>query len=125
MPTVWPMMSVVVATRDRLPVLRRCVDSLRAQRYPRGRMERTVVVAKAPPAGTPECLRAVASEEPWIRVVSQPVALGFAARNRGIAVARGELVAITDDDCTVADDWLPAMATAIEREGADAVGGHV
>jgi GT2 family glycosyltransferase len=118
-----PMLSIVVATRDRLPYLRSCLDSLRAQRYPRERME-LIVVDDGSTDGTGEYLRVVGAE-PWIRVVSEPTARRYAARNVGIATATGELVAITDDDCTVADDWLASLAEAMQSSGADAVGGHI
>jgi GT2 family glycosyltransferase len=116
------MMSIVVATRDRLPYLRACVDSIRAQRYPRDRME-LVVVDDCSTDGTAAYLATLT--EPWVRVVRQSRPRGFAARNEGVELTRGELVAITDDDCTVADDWLPSLAAAMAASGADGLGGHI
>jgi glycosyltransferase involved in cell wall biosynthesis len=37
------------------------------------------------------------------------------ARNAGLAVAGGEIVAMTDDDCEAAPDWLAALAALFER----------
>lgn len=119
---VLPAMSIVVATRDRLPYLRACVDSIRAQRYPRERME-LVLVDDCSTDGTPGYLRSLA--EPWIRVVTQPTRRRYAARNESIRAATGELIAITDDDCTVPEDWLASLAAAMEASGADALGGHI
>src|ERR1051326_2069502 len=118
-----PTMSVVVATRDRLPLLRACVDSIRAQRYPRDRTE-LILVDDCSTDGTPAYLRAL-DREPWIRVVWQPMPRLFAARNAGVARARGELVAITDDDCAVPEDWLSSLAAAMDASGADAVAGGI
>ncbi|MFN2531073.1 MAG: glycosyltransferase [Pyrinomonadaceae bacterium] len=46
-----------------------------------------------------------------------------AALNAGIAAARGEILAITDDDVRVDKDWLTAGGRALEKFGCDYVGG--
>lgn len=48
-----------------------------------------------------------------------------AARNVGIRRARGEIVALTDDDCEVAADWAARLVEALETTGYAAVGGRV
>ena len=40
------------------------------------------------------------------------------ARNEGIARCRGEIIAFTDDDCVVPEDWLESYAELLEREPA-------
>lgn len=46
-----------------------------------------------------------------------------AALNAGINAARGEIIAITDDDVRVDPDWLTNGAAALSRLGCDYVGG--
>lgn len=48
------------------------------------------------------------------------------ARNAGIELARGAIIALTDDDCIVADDWIAAIQRAHDAfPGAACIGGAV
>lgn len=75
--------------------------------------------------GTYEYLRRLAAGEPWITVLTQPRRWWAAARNRAVQAARGDLVAMTDDDCTVAGDWLARLSAAMRTGTVDAIGGRV
>ncbi|MGH7789503.1 MAG: glycosyltransferase, partial [Candidatus Binatia bacterium] len=48
-----------------------------------------------------------------------------AARNAGLAVARGAVVAFTDADCTVAPDWLRHLVAPLGDASVGAVGGKI
>ena len=60
------------------------------------------------------------------RVVTleRDVGLG-GARNAGVSVAEGSIVAFTDDDCEPAQDWLAAIQSAFSDRAVDGVGGRV
>jgi glycosyltransferase involved in cell wall biosynthesis len=45
------------------------------------------------------------------------------ARNEGIRQSRGDLIAITDDDCIPPHDWLERLISAIDRYDAAGAGG--
>ncbi|MDP9394696.1 MAG: glycosyltransferase [Actinomycetota bacterium] len=95
----WPDVSVVIATRDRIELLRKAVDAALAQDYP-GAIEVVVVFDRSEPVQ--ELHRSDAKRR--VRVIVNDRSPGLAgARNSGILAAAGDLVAFCDDD----DFWLP------------------
>jgi GT2 family glycosyltransferase len=93
--------SVVIPTIGRVALLRECLDSLAACRP--GPAE-VVVVDQS---GGPEVAELVAEySRLCARVVESEVRGVSAARNAGLEAAGHDLVFMTDDDCTVAPDWV-------------------
>ncbi|MCC6156523.1 MAG: glycosyltransferase [Deltaproteobacteria bacterium] len=97
-----PFVSVVVPTRNRSAKLAPTIDSLLGQTYPRDRYEVIVVDNDS----TDDTARVIQSY-PHVRYefVNHRHS-SYAARNRGIAVARGEVLAFIDDDAVAHPDWL-------------------
>jgi GT2 family glycosyltransferase len=93
--------SVVIPTIGRIALLRECLDSLAACRP--GPAE-VVVVDQS---GGPEVADLVLGySELSAHVVESEVRGVAAARNAGVEAAGHDLVLMTDDDCTVAPDWV-------------------
>ncbi|MHB1568491.1 MAG: glycosyltransferase [Solirubrobacteraceae bacterium] len=102
-----PTISVVVPTDTSEPEqLQRCVASLRALDYP----DYEVIVVENRPAGS------ALIELPGARVVGEPRPGGSAARNAGLALASGEIVAFTDDDVVADPGWLREIAARFAGE---------
>ena len=100
--------SVVVPVRDGARVIGRCVSALARQSLDREAFE-VIVVDDGSRDGT---AREAARE--GVRVITRDGAGAPAARNAGIAVARGRWVAFTDADCVPARRWLEALVAAAE-----------
>jgi glycosyltransferase involved in cell wall biosynthesis len=98
-----PLVSVIIPTYNRAHVVPEAIESVLRQSYPHLEV---IVVDDGSTDNTPECLQQFAGR---IRVVTQENAGPAAARNRGIEVAQGELIAFLDSD----DLWLP---TKLERQ---------
>jgi GT2 family glycosyltransferase len=100
-----PYTTVVVATRERAWQLARALDSLLAQDHPHVEI---VVVDNAPATdGTREVVERTYGER--VRYVREPVPGLAVAHNTGLAAARGEVVAFTDDDVIADPRWLTEL----------------
>ncbi|WMT87941.1 glycosyltransferase family 2 protein [Pelagibacterium sp. 26DY04] len=108
-----PTARVVVATRDRPGMLVRCLDSLLVQAY---RQFEIHVVDSAPASSATRELIAqrYAGTNICYRHEANP-GLGL-AHNRGIAGARAEILAFTDDDVLVDRNWLAVIGNAFARD---------
>ncbi len=60
-----------------------------------------------------------------VRLIRQERAGPGAARNAGVAAARGRYAAFIDDDCVPAADWLIQLIDALEQDPTRLVGGRV
>lgn len=100
-----PLISVVLATRDRPEALGRAIASVVAQRY---RNWELIVVDD----GTVPETRAVVArtDDRRVRLAEGPRSGLSAARNAGLADSEGEIVCYCDDDNVMHPGWLHAVA---------------
>jgi glycosyltransferase involved in cell wall biosynthesis len=95
-----PKVSVVVASYNADRTLQACLDSLTKLNYPDYEI---ILVDDGSTDTTPQ----IAARHPKVRCFRHATNLGLGvARNTGIAAATGEIVAFTDADCRVDEDWL-------------------
>jgi glycosyltransferase involved in cell wall biosynthesis len=118
--------SVVVATYNRARLLPGVLEALGSQELPSPSDGEIVVVDNNSSDATPEVVASVAKASPV------PVRYAFEgrqglsnARNRGVAEARGAVLAFTDDDVLPAPDWLARILEALDRWNAQGVGGRI
>ena len=97
-----PPVSIIICTRDRSSLLPTCLE---AQRPHAADGHEVIVVDNAPSSETTATL---VSQYPY-RYVCEPTPGLNVARNRGVAVARYNIVAFTDDDCVPDRAWLHAL----------------
>ena len=105
-----PLISVVMPTHDRARLLERAIRSVAAQTYERWEL---VVVDDASTDGTKTLLDRLKS--PQIRVVRVDAGGDAAARNAGLDLVEGEIVAYLDDDNTMHRGWLRSVAWGFEQ----------
>ena len=115
--------TVAIATRDRPAELSRCLDSVLAGRVLPAEL---IVVDQSRGDETQRLLESRSTEATTLVYLRQQARGLSASRNLALARARGEIVAITDDDCIPDAGWLEAVAAGFASpEGPDAVTGRV
>lgn len=114
--------SIVVPTFERPAELARCLDGVAALDGAGPDLE--VVVVND--GGTPpsDALVDALRGRLDLAIVEQPRRGPAAARNAGVARARGRFVAFLDDDCVPASGWLAALAARLADDPDAAVGGR-
>lgn len=120
MKNTMPSVSVIVPVFNDSQGLMRCLVALSNQSYSREQYE--IIVADN---GSSDDVEAVIREFDVV-FVSENIPSSYAARNRGISVAKGEVLAFTDADCIPASDWLEmGVKTLTTVENCGLVGGKI
>jgi glycosyltransferase involved in cell wall biosynthesis len=120
-----PLVSVVLPTHERSAWLRRAVDSVTAQTYSRWEI---VLVDDGSTDDTPAVTQELRNRlgEDRVRIVRIANSGVCAARNHGLAAARGELIAYLDDDNVMHPLWLKAVVWGFsQRPDVDVVYGGI
>ena len=108
-----PSISVVVPTCGDPVVLERCLRSILASDY--DEFEVIVVDNRPDSAAAAVMLFEQFADDPRVRYVEEPRPGASWARNAGLALAEGEIVAFADDDVVVDPAWLQRCAVALDR----------
>ncbi len=121
-----PHISVVIPTRERPGRLRTCLSSIVASRYPPSQL--TIIVVDNAPSTTrtKRVVECFLQDGHPVRYAREDVSGGSSARNHGIRLVDSGLVAMTDDDVQVDQDWLAQIALTFSlRPDAACVSGLV
>lgn len=114
--------SVVIPTYQRPEALDRCLASLVAQDYSRDRFE-VIVVDDSETSQLADLVAMYSTLR--LTVLAVPHGGPGAARNRGAAAARGDILAFIDDDCTADVRWLSALVAQLGEQPDAVIGGMV
>jgi glycosyltransferase involved in cell wall biosynthesis len=120
MPERCPSVAVVVPVYNGERTIGACVEALLGLDYPAAALELVVVDNRST-----DRTRAVLARYPVHVVEETARQSSYAARNRGIAATRAEVVAFTDADCVPATGWVRALVAALAPAGVGGVAGAI
>ncbi len=128
-PKVYPSVSVIVPIYNGEADLPGLVERLLGQRYPADRVE-YLLVDNGSCDRTPDLLQAAAttaaSQNICLRALTySTIQSSYAARNAGIAVATGDILAFTDADCQPEPSWLAALVQPFSDNSVGLVAGEI
>lgn len=108
-----PLVSVIVINHNRAELLKECLNSLLRQTYTPLEI---VVVDNASSDRSREVVAGLNNS--CVRLISLADNLGFAGGNNvGVREARGEFIALLNNDAVAERDWLENLVRAIESSG--------
>ena len=120
------MISVIIATHNRRQLLGETLEALARQDWPRGELE-VLVVDNASTDETSGMVAAFAArpDVPSLRLLHEARPGKSHALNQAVGVARGRILACTDDDVLPDPGWVRAIIEAMDSTGADFVVGRI
>ena len=101
-----------MATYDRPHYAARCITSVLANRY---KAFEVIVVDQSPNQDTQREIAKRATDDPRVHYVHSDVVGVSHARNLGVALAKGEIIALIDDDAVATPNWIEAYARAYQE----------
>jgi glycosyltransferase involved in cell wall biosynthesis len=114
--------TVIVPVLNEMRYLPSCLDGLLAGDFPADQME-VLVVDGGSTDGTREYVGRRSATDERLRLLDNPARTAPAALNIGIRAARGGIVVRMDGHAIPAADYVSSCVAALERTGADMVGG--
>ncbi len=113
--------SVIIPVFNDSKGLRKCLKALQNQTYPEELFE-TIVVDN----NSDQDIKTVVDQFDKIIFAHETYPTSYAARNKGIFLAKGEVLAFTDADCIPAPDWIEkGVKNLFSIPGCGMVGGKV
>jgi GT2 family glycosyltransferase/glycosyltransferase involved in cell wall biosynthesis len=108
-----PFVSVLVVNLDGHDFLTECLDSLAAQDYPSDRVEIILVDN----GSRDDSVALVRGRYPAVKIIEAGRNLGFAGGNNlGARFARGDYLALINNDARADSQWLKSMVEALEAD---------
>ena len=104
-----PFVSVIIPIYGDAACLDDCLDHLARQTYPSERLE-TIVIDNGCPG-----IEGPLARHSSVRCLRERRPGSYAARNAGLRVARGEIIAFTDADCLPDPEWIERGVESLSR----------
>jgi glycosyltransferase involved in cell wall biosynthesis len=102
------VISVVVPFYNSEKYIGRCIEALLNQDFPEERYQIILINNNSRDSSA-----SIVRRYPRITLIDEQKLGSYAARNRGVIEANGDVIAFTDSDCVPASDWLKEIESAM------------
>lgn len=116
-----PLVSIIVPVYNAGAYLRPCLESIRRQSWENIEV---LLINDGSTDGSLTVCEEFEAADPRFKVITQPNSGVSAARNRGLAAAKGKYIQFVDGDDKLTPDATELLAAAAEKKGADLVVAH-
>ena len=115
-----PVVSIIVPVRNGKKTIVKLLAALLAQDYPQSHTEIIIV-----DNGSQDKTREIVKKYPVVLENENSVKSSYAARNKGLSIAKGAIIAFTDADCIPEKNWISEGVRALIEANADMAGGSI
>lgn len=116
---VYPKISIIIPVKNGAEKIKDLLDSLMQVDYEKDKLEIIVV-----DGNSTDATKEIVSKYP-VKLVGEENPGVNAARNTGIKNSVGEIIAFTDYDCVVPENWVKEIVSKFQDENVGCVGGKV
>lgn len=117
-----PLVTVIIPARNEEKYIRKCLDSIVEQTFPKDSLEVFVMDGNSTDS-TREIVNSYEAKYNYIKLIDNPEKNTISALNRGIKKASGNIIIRVDGHACLLSDYVEQCVKALERSGADNVGG--
>ncbi|WP_107666244.1 glycosyltransferase family 2 protein [Cyanothece sp. BG0011] len=107
---VFPMVSIIIPVYNDGLRLKKCLEALENQSYPTDNYE-VIVIDNA--SDEEHNIKDIVSQFSQAHYTYEAKQGSYAARNKGLTIAKGEIIAFTDSDCIPTINWLKNGVNAL------------
>ena len=116
-----PFVSIIIPVFNDNKSLRICLTALSGQTYPKDQYEIIVI-----DNNSKETVSDVTHDFEQVTLVHESQPGSYIARNKGLSVAKGDIIAFTDADCVPDSEWLEKGVSALlSKQNVGLVAGHI
>ncbi|PSN20055.1 glycosyl transferase [filamentous cyanobacterium CCP5] len=112
--------SVIIPVFNNKDYLRICLDGLSKQTYPAESFEIIIV-----DNSSSQDIEGVVSDYRQVKLLFESQPGSYAARNKGLTFAKGEIIVFIDSDCLPIPQWIEYGVNELKKRSADLAGGQV
>src|SRR5215510_6061162 len=117
-----PRVTIAMPAYNEERYIEACIASVQAQHYPKHLIEILIADGRSTDK-TREILARLAEADPRIKMIDNPARLQAAGLGLLVKAAQGDVIVRMDVHCEYAPDYVRRCVEALERTGADNVGG--